>query len=354
MARLGVMYQDIATTANQLVGQGKQPTIEMIRHTLGTGSSTTIANHLRKWRAEQDRSSGLAPKDNLPPEIIAMMKGLWEQLNFQAQEKINLVETSHQQTLAELQQDLQKYKNNNQRWQQLFNQWQQEKTQLANDKLTLEQAIVTLQKDHTVMQSKNDTLQQQLQDKQERVNELQRFHAQAQANLEHYRESAREQRLIEQQQFEQQKQELLTEIKLLKEQVTLTREKATAAQQQQQILHHAHVRLEQDHATLAAQFAEQHIKLNTVEQDSHKHLQASLHWQNHYQEAQKILETNMTQLIAIQAETKVLAQQLSEAKQSLSDALDQNKLLGHEKWVLMQEKAQLEGQLKQMQKTITA
>lgn len=53
----------------------------------------------------------------------------------------------------------------------------------------------------------------QLQDKQERIDELHRLHAQVQINFEHYRESAREQRLIEQQQYEQQKQELQVENK---------------------------------------------------------------------------------------------------------------------------------------------
>jgi hypothetical protein len=38
----------------------------------------------------------------------------------------------------------------------------------------------------------------------------------------------------------------------------------------------------------------------------------------------------------------------------MDDLAAQNKLLGQEKWILAQEKAQLEGQLKQMQEMVSA
>ncbi len=56
----------------------------------------------------------------------------------------------------------------------------------------------------------------------------------------------------------------------------------------------------------------------------------------------------------IQTENKVLFHQLAETKGTMAATIDQNKQLTHEKWILAQEKAQLEGQLKQMQKMITA
>lgn len=83
-------------------------------------------------------------------------------------------------------------------------------------------------------------------------------------------------------------------------------------------------------------------------------LRASQHWQSHYQKAQKALNEKANQFIDIQAETKLLSHELINAKQTLNDVQDQNKLLSHDKWILAQEKAQLEGQLKQLQKMITA
>lgn len=55
-----------------------------------------------------------------------------------------------------------------------------------------------------MLDSKSDALAQQLQGKQDHIDELNRLHKQAQLNLEHYHESSREQRLMEQQRYEQQ------------------------------------------------------------------------------------------------------------------------------------------------------
>ena len=44
MARSGINYHDVAKTAQKIVGQGKAPTIELIRAQLGTGSNSTTTN----------------------------------------------------------------------------------------------------------------------------------------------------------------------------------------------------------------------------------------------------------------------------------------------------------------------
>ena len=66
------------------------------------------------------------------------------------------------------------------------------------------------------------------------------------------------------------------------------------------------------------------------------------------------LENKLSELITLQSENKMLNRALIDAKQLVRDAHDQNKLLASEKWEFGQEKAQLEGQLKQMQKLIYA
>lgn len=89
----------------------------------------------------------------------------------------------------------------------MFNQWHPEKAALANKKLTLEQALDFAHKESQSLSGKYEGLLQQLQEKQARIEELHQLHQQTQANLEHDRESAREQRLLDQQQFEHEKQQ---------------------------------------------------------------------------------------------------------------------------------------------------
>lgn len=353
MARLGVTYQDVVNAANHLLGQGKQPTIELIRHFLGTGSSTTIANHLRQWRAEQDGTAALAQKENLPQEMINVMKGLWAQVLQQAQDKITVLEANHQQILGETQQELQKYKANNQRWQQLFNQWTQEKEKMLAEKLTLEQAIEFIQKEKTAFQSRMDAQSEQLREKGERIDELHRLHTQVQMNLEHFREATREQRMIEQQQFEQQKQEFQLEAKSLKDQLVIMRDKVLTSQQQHQSLQQAYTSLVAAQAKLEEKSDRQQQQIIELEKLKNEFQQTAAHWETQCRKAQEIQDEKTIKLIDSQAEVKALAQQLSDAKQQLRDAIDQNKFIAQEKWELAQEKAQMEGQMKQMQKMIS-
>jgi chromosome segregation ATPase len=341
MARHGITYEDVVS-------------VENVRRFLGTGSAGTVNQHLRLWKEAQNSTLKIASKENLPEGLISLVKGLWEGVLAQSTELFTPIETNYQQEISELKTELEKYRNNNQRWQKLFNQWQQEKAQLANEKLTLEQALEFTHKENTSLQAKLDALHQQLEEKNERISELHLLHKQAQENLEHYRETAREQRLLDQQQYEQTKQQLQSEIKNFNEHLVIQREKNSELQQQNKALLQNYSGLEKNHAQVHSQLEQIKNKLTESEKMQNMHLQSSQHWQSQFKEMQKTLENKTSELATTQTEYKITLQQSLDAKQLLQDAQGQNKLLTNEKWVLSQEKAQLEGQLKQMQKLISA
>jgi len=349
MARPGVTYQDIAAAINELNGQGKNITIENIRLHLGTGSIGTINKYLRQWRELQVSAGKIASKENLPEELVALMKGLWEGVLTQSLQRFEPLEINYQQEITKKKIDLEKFRHNNQRWQKLFNQWQQEKSTLANEKLTLDQALEFSQKENQSLQNKNDGLLKQLQEKQERIDELHRLHKQTQQNLEHYRESVREQRALDQQQHDQQKQQLQMEIKNLSEQLQMSRDKLSSQQQQNLALTQSHSVLEKKHSDFELRNEKLTSKLQEAEKISNENHSASLLWKNQFNDAKKSLELKTEQLLNSQAENKSFSLQLEDLKKSLKDMQDQNKLLGFEKWEIIQEKAQLEGRLKQLQ-----
>src|SRR5690242_15701507 len=92
MARPGITYNDVAKAALELTGQGKLPTIDSIRQFLSTGSSSTIAPHLRTWKAKQGETQLIASKEKLPEDLVALMKGLWERVHQEAQNQISVIE----------------------------------------------------------------------------------------------------------------------------------------------------------------------------------------------------------------------------------------------------------------------
>ena len=71
MARPGITYEQVASAADALVGQGDRPTIQAVREALGTGSPNTIHRHLTQWKAAQAPAERQAAR--LPDDLAAAL-----------------------------------------------------------------------------------------------------------------------------------------------------------------------------------------------------------------------------------------------------------------------------------------
>lgn len=345
MARLGVTYHDVANAAEHVFGQGKTPTIELVRQILRTGSTTTIANHLRKWRAEQEETAGSSKRSTLPDEMLGLMQGLWERLQHQADSRVEEKEGRHQQECDLLKQELEKYKTNNQRWQKLLDQWTREKEDLMAQHTTLKAVVEELKEEKINLIAQVSAKDQHIQEKNERIDELHRLHAQTQANLEHYRESAHEQRLREQQDFENQKQQLKADIKAINHDLSSTKEKNSTLAQQYQQLKQSNASLETDHTKLNEMIVQQADKLHMTESAVNEYRQASQHWEGISKELQSKLDKMENKIIDSQVECKTLLQQLADTRLALDESTKTCKQLEIEKQEIEREKARVEGQL---------
>ena len=78
MARSGIRYEEVQATAETLLGRGLNPTIQRVRELLGTGSNTTISEHLKHWQQQLAD----APKAVLPPAtpeaVATAMDAFWK------------------------------------------------------------------------------------------------------------------------------------------------------------------------------------------------------------------------------------------------------------------------------------
>lgn len=90
MARPGITFLDVKDAIAELQGQEKNITVDHIREILGTGSRSTINNHLKTWRS-QASDAGLNDP-TLPSELVSLIKGLWENMR----SKVNDTITQHQ------------------------------------------------------------------------------------------------------------------------------------------------------------------------------------------------------------------------------------------------------------------
>ncbi len=67
MPRLGITSEQVFAAASDLRDRGQTVTVQSVRQVLGAGSFTTVAQHLRAWRAHTEAP----PSVDLPPAIAA-------------------------------------------------------------------------------------------------------------------------------------------------------------------------------------------------------------------------------------------------------------------------------------------
>lgn len=348
MARTGITYHDVEQEALQLSAQGKTPTIELIRRNLGTGSSTTIAAHLRTWKAKQSDVQRIATKEKIPENLIAFIKGLWEKVMEEADKQIAIIQQTATQEATELKQQLQNLTQENQQLQQQNQQAQQTIQKMANEHLMQEQAIIQFQNEITALQTEIKGFNASLAEKDVRIVELQALHQKAQGNLEHYREAANQQRLQMQQQYESQIKHLeelgrqyLGDNHQLKKQAAVKDERVEQLYAENTQLRTAHQTLTADFKALQAQITLTNEKLRHAIQNEQSIVVKYQAECEAHEEKQKLLGD-------VQNEATRLTQKLLAAETQLEKLTTQNHLLVQDKWQLGQETAQLKGQLKQV------
>jgi plasmid replication DNA-binding protein KfrA len=93
VTRLGITYDEVAKTAEDILTAGENPTIERVRRVLGTGSNSTIAKYLQNWRSERllESRQKIAAKNTAPDAVNAAVAHVWEKIRLEAETEIKAV-----------------------------------------------------------------------------------------------------------------------------------------------------------------------------------------------------------------------------------------------------------------------
>ena len=78
MARSGIRYEDVKDTAEILLGRGLNPTIQRIRELLGTGSNTTISDHLKSWQQQMADAPKVVLPPTVPETVMTALNAFWK------------------------------------------------------------------------------------------------------------------------------------------------------------------------------------------------------------------------------------------------------------------------------------
>lgn len=113
MARHGISYDKVKYTAIKLLSQGESPSVQKIRDVLGTGSNTTIAEHLKVWREEHKNQEVYHLPANMPKELVAAIEVLWQTAMEQANNQLATIKQDLDQREQQMQQEKLSVETNN-------------------------------------------------------------------------------------------------------------------------------------------------------------------------------------------------------------------------------------------------
>ena len=203
MARAGILYSQVAKAASQLATAGKVPTIDTVREALGdTGSKSTIAPMLKRWKAEHQEVVAVADT-GLPVDLVDAVKNVYQRLQDGVARQLEAANEAHEQVQATVR---------NQRDAALAAEAQLREfhAALAREHAQTQQALVRCQQDLqtnalalTAAQTESAGLQQRLSDRAAEAHALNHQLMQARTQFEHFQEATARQRAEERQAVEQ-------------------------------------------------------------------------------------------------------------------------------------------------------
>ncbi|MBL8508757.1 MAG: DNA-binding protein [Chitinimonas sp.] len=227
MARAGIHKSEVMRARDTLLAQGKHPSIDAVRATLGnTGSKTTIQRYLREL--EEEDGAGRASSDMQVSDTIQdLVKRLAARLQEEAESRV--VELRRQYD-GQLQNRDEALTLQRQEIEALGTLLQRTEASLRDEKLANDEARQVLAGANTA----NERLTQQVADLSDRLKDneahrlsLEEKHQHAREALEHYRQSVKDQREQEQRRHEHQVQQLQIELRTLNQTVIVKQNELT-------------------------------------------------------------------------------------------------------------------------------
>ncbi|MDP2608540.1 MULTISPECIES: DNA-binding protein [unclassified Oceanobacter] len=339
-------YQDVDQAAAAITQAGTEPTVDRVREHLGTGSKSTIAPLLKRWRQQRDEHSN---SDGLPAELLQALKLVYAQAQALAEQKIEQIEADTQQQLQTMQEELaqavalqQQTSLENTQQQEQIERLKAERKQLSQ---TLEQQTLKLVKSDATL----DETRQQLVECRATIAELRQENRDIRDHFEHYQQQMASDRQQEREQFRFSLQQLEDRQQDLQQQLNAASTKnnqldtlniSQAQQLEQQSLAMSRLKQALAEASRAQREADIHLEHSRT-------AIADLQQQNDTLQAS--LTANNQQLTTSQHEQQRLSLLLDNATQAAADNRTECDRLAEENRQLAEAKAISLGQIRQLE-----
>ena len=352
MGRPGITYHDVANAASKIQLSGKSPTIESVRAVIGSGSSSTISNHLRSWKEKSAVDRSIGDNLQLPDDVITVIENLWDVLQSKSQESVISMKKQHDEKTSEMINERNALANEVKDQSELNNNLAVKNSTLLDQIKELDQEIISLKNELSNTKNDNSKLISEKNAHEDRINDLINTNMQIQQNLDHYRDAMRTQREQDRVQFEDAINEKINLINHLELRINTLSSTHNDIDKSNAVL-------KSNNETLLAQLKELNAKVEfqktnildlknkclLLETANDKLTEINHKTEKMLQENEEAA-SNFIKHNSAQAATIAL---LNEEQEKLTNQIDQ---LESDKWSIGQEKAVIHSQLKLLQEAV--
>ncbi len=349
MARAGVTYHDVAKAAEAIKSQGQEPTVDRVREHLGTGSKSTIAPLLKRWRTNNGNT---ADTEGLPNDLVAAVKVLHERLQQAADHRIEQARQEFKTLKDELSKEV---ANAGKTITQLTAQQQdleKQLEQLTEEKTLQSQSLEDTRVGLAKTESQRDEALARATDLKETVTELKQENKDIREHFEHYQQRTAEDRQQERDQFRAANQQLQDQIQDLRAQLVQAESRASGLSDAKEQLQRSVGEFEQANVKLNSELDRKTEDIQNLKRDLEETVKTSLETQARNGQLAEQITALTSQKAEADKELAVLSQALETAKSDLKTAQDKVVFLAEENKVILQEKAVIQGQFKQLQNSL--
>ena len=303
MGRAGVAYSDIQQAADAISQSGTEPTVDKVREYLGTGSKSTIAPLLKRWRQQREESTA---SDGLPVELVQALKSVHAHTQGLADKKVAQIEADTQQQLTAMQQQLaqvvalqQQTETEKAHTDERVERLKTERKQVSQ---ALEQKSLKLVKSDATL----DEARQQLVECRATITELRQESRDIREHFEHYQQQIASDRQQERDQFQFSRQQLESRQMDLQQQLAAV-----------QASYHQLITL---NTSQAQQLEQQTQQADTLKQSLNEEIQA-------HRETDIHLQHSRTGLAQLQQQCKDILESLDASRQQLTEQQNEQQRL---------------------------
>ena len=346
MARAGVTYHDVAKAAEAIKAQGQEPTVDRVREHLGTGSKSTIAPLLERWRSD---NGDAADTNGLPSDLVEVVKSLHERVQQMADHRIEQARQEFKGLNEDLRKKLDDASNAITQLTARQKDLEIQIGQLTNEVDQKTQALEDTRINLTKAEMQRDEAIARTADLKETVTELKQENRDIRDHFEHYQQRTAEDRQQEREQFRSVNQGLKDQILDLQHRLTQAESRSSELLDANAQLENNADKLEQANATLNRDLNGKVDDIQKLKRDLEDAMTKNRKNQHKNEQLAEKISALTVQKAEVDKEVAVLSQALEATKTELKTTQDKVTYLTDENKAILQEKAVIQGQFKQLQ-----